>query len=129
MMPKNCRACSTELVTRTCPRCNKYHYWGWVDVAGLIAVFVVLGWYPGAPLLGLFLLVGMEESVAGDYGGTLLAWAIVVGVVGYLFYPVPSVFAVITGHRVRRVIAVNFLLGWTVAGWIFAMVLALKREN
>jgi hypothetical protein len=44
-----------------------------------------------------------------------------------IIYVVPSLIAALRqAERLRRVVIVNLLLGWTVIGWIIAMVMATR---
>lgn len=50
-------------------------------------------------------------------------------VVGLLAYLIPSLIAFHREHDSKvKILAINFLGGWTIAGWIYALVLALREE-
>jgi hypothetical protein len=45
-------------------------------------------------------------------------------------YVVPSVVGLITSHqKIRPVLAINLLLGWTVVGWAVSLAMALDRTK
>ena len=47
-----------------------------------------------------------------------------------LLYPLPSIIAVVRRKRNRAaIIALNLLLGWSLLGWVVALVWALLREE
>ena len=47
-----------------------------------------------------------------------------------LFYPLPSIIAVVRRKRNRvAIIALNLLLGWTLVGWVVALVWALLHDQ
>jgi hypothetical protein len=56
-----------------------------------------------------------------------MAEVIVPLVIGYLL---PSFIAIVRGHdRWWEIVAFNLLLGWTILGWIFALVWSLTAPN
>ncbi len=64
----------------------------------------------------------------GLIGNILVAIVIVVVVVGVYF--IPSIVADIRKHRyLIAIIAINLFLGWTLAGWVFALVWALIKPE
>ena len=44
-------------------------------------------------------------------------------------YFLPSVVAIIRRHQVAAVIVLNLFLGWTIVGWVVALVLAVVEKN
>lgn len=55
---------------------------------------------------------------------------IVIVVVGVGVYFIPSIVADIRKHRyLIAIIAINIFLGWSVAGWVFALVWALIKPE
>lgn len=52
------------------------------------------------------------------------------GVIGIFVYLLPSVVAGLRSHRnVPALLALNLLLGWTIIGWVAALVWALYRSE
>nr|WP_250807316.1 superinfection immunity protein [Neorhizobium tomejilense] len=48
---------------------------------------------------------------------------------GLLVYLIPAFVAFHREHESKiKILAINFFGGWTIAGWIYAMVLALRDE-
>jgi hypothetical protein len=88
-------------------------------VAGFAAVFftVVLVKHPEA--------AGIVEHVITGLTGLGTALAYVLG-----FYFLPLIVALARGHRQKLAIGVlNFLLGWTLIGWVVAMVWACTNDR
>jgi hypothetical protein len=48
---------------------------------------------------------------------------------GFVMYFLPSLIALVRGKRdVVAIVVLNFFLGWTVIGWVVALVWALKTD-
>ena len=48
---------------------------------------------------------------------------------GFLFYFLPSIFAIARNKRdTTAILVLNILLGWTVIGWAIALIWALKHD-
>lgn len=43
-------------------------------------------------------------------------------------YWLPTLIAAIKGNNLGRVLVINFLTGWTLIGWVIALVIALQRK-
>jgi len=77
--------------------------------------------------LGLFLLVALypRESTAGEIVRGILGFFIVISI--YLF---PTIVAY---HRKKKnivaILVLNIFLGWTIIGWVLALVWALTVEH
>lgn len=57
-----------------------------------------------------------------DVGQATLVW------IGIALYFLPTLVAFYTGRgKLRQVVLVNVFLGWTLVGWIVALVLATKK--
>jgi hypothetical protein len=49
---------------------------------------------------------------------------------GFVMYFLPSLIALVRGKRdVAAIVVLNFFLGWTVIGWVVALVWALKTDT
>jgi hypothetical protein len=49
---------------------------------------------------------------------------------GFVMYFLPSIIALVRGKRdVVAIVVLNFFLGWTVIGWVVALVWALKTDT
>jgi Superinfection immunity protein len=49
---------------------------------------------------------------------------------GFVMYFLPSLIALVRGKRdVVAIVVLNFFLGWTVIGWVVALVWALKTDT
>jgi hypothetical protein len=73
----------------------------------------------------VLMLAGANAEDAGYPGRMDLYALIIVGVIVYLY---PSYVAIGRNHE-NVILAFNALLGWTVLGWIAALVWALKSEK
>ena len=71
---------------------------------------------------------------SGDVGAAIASLLLVVGILiggalGVAFYLLPLIVAVMNkSHLVGPVAVVNILLGWTLLGWVGALVLALMPK-
>ena len=83
---------------------------------------------PLAALLFIAMPAFCQESTAND--STAIGNRVVIGFAIIIGYFLPAIFA---GYRGMKnfggLLAVNFLLGWTVLGWIIALVWALSGET
>lgn len=68
----------------------------------------------------------MITAASGNAGG--IAGAIVLGILGFAAYWVPSIVALCRKDAVNTggILVVNGFLGWTVVGWIVALAMACK---
>lgn len=54
----------------------------------------------------------------------------VVFIIGFMLYFLPTMIAIARKHRDRLVIFIlNFFLGWSIFGWIIALILALSKKD
>lgn len=67
-----------------------------------------------------FILIGQSDT-AGNAVGVLVL--LVIGVIGLLFYLLPTFIAGMRGHQnTAAIVVLNLLLGWTFIGWVVALV-------
>ena|GEM_PF-1246549 len=84
--------------------------------AGVIAIAVLIGW--AVPEVPTWQTPEWARDVP-DFGPLLTLLAL---------YFIPSIVAIAARHRqVPAIVALNLLLGWTVLGWIGALIWALVR--
>lgn len=71
----------------------------------------------------------LAESTAASDVGTFIVFACVIGV-AFCSYMFPFLVAGMRGHKQTTAIgALNLLLGWTVLGWIIALVWAFTHPR
>lgn len=64
------------------------------------------------------------QDVGRAMAGLWVLWGMVV-----VAYWLPTIVAAIRGVNLGRVAVLNFLLGFTVIGWVIALVLACRRKQ
>lgn len=71
----------------------------------------------------------MEDATASDWIGLILYVGIML-VISVGFYIIPTVVAAVRKHQnVAAIAALNLLLGWTLLGWVVAMVWSLTATS
>jgi len=69
-----------------------------------------------------------HTDVAGM--GALTGFLIVLGIVGFVIYFVPLIIAILRKKsNVVAIGALNVLLGWSLIGWVVALVWALSKDQ
>ncbi|HET7815172.1 MAG TPA: superinfection immunity protein [Candidatus Baltobacteraceae bacterium] len=64
------------------------------------------------------------------FGETPLSTKIVLSIALVGFYFLPTIMALVRrSERISAVVLLNTLLGWTTAGWIIAMILAMTGDS
>lgn len=80
---------------------------------------------------GAFLFLGLSElgvPLIGLAGGGL--WYVFLYGIPVVFYFIPTLAAASEKHHnLRAIFALNILLGWTVLGWIAALIWALTKPH
>lgn len=77
-----------------------------------------------------FLLQNNTDTVSDGQAFAILSTFGTIGILISLgFYFIPSIIALIRKKRNKvAIIALNFLLGWSLIGWVVALVWALKKD-
>lgn len=81
------------------------------------------------PVIPLSLAVAQTTEPPMAYTGGGIPKGMVMIVVGILLYLLPSMLAFQRSrHRRGLIVLINLLLGWTILGWIAAMVMTFRYE-
>ncbi len=66
-------------------------------------------------------------AAAAAVGGTKFFVAVILSVMS-LGYFIPTAIAIFRSHRIGAVFVLNLLTGWTIIGWIVALIWALEQK-
>ncbi len=70
----------------------------------------------------------MNTSLASDGGALIVFLLLLLG--GAALYFLPSMIAIFRGHRnALGLLVLNLFLGWTLVGWVIALVWSLYQEQ
>lgn len=83
-------------------------------------------WFNGA--IGVLMFIGLLPDVGVSKAFVALVGCLVLGTLGGFIYLVPTYVAAERGHAsTTAILALNILLGWTMLGWVAALVWALTK--
>lgn len=81
--------------------------------------------------IGLILLSVIAFVITKQIDGLAgFGFFIMVGIIGFLLYWIPTLIAVSNNHKdVVGVFVLNFFVGWTFIGWLISLVWSVKNSN
>ena len=104
---------------------EKWYFWPVMIISGIVLIII---WYIAFVTMPAMLLATFTGNF-GD-GGKFSVWAIEKAqfiVIGIYIYIAPSIIAYNRKHHQKMaIIALNVLLGWSIIGWIIALIWSLS---
>lgn len=71
-----------------------------------------------------------DVSAALGTAGPLIAVMMLVAILfGIPLYLLPTIIALMRRNRIAETLVINLFLGWTLVGWVFAMVMAVSSKT
>lgn len=72
----------------------------------------------------------LADSAGDDGSGVAVVFVIVIWVISFIAYWIPTVVAFVRGvPNKASVLVINLFLGWTIIGWVVALAMAVRSHQ
>jgi len=86
--------------------------------------------YPSVWGLKQLTIIEKEKAIGGNFMDNLGGALIILGILALVLYFLPTILSLILRRRnTLAIFAMNLLLGWSLVGWVVALVWALTKDN